>query len=102
MQIVQQIEKFNPLIGCEQCQYMVRNTYLCLLLCYTIDKCLLLCGTKVTMCCFIFQLVSATPVSVKANHTSPDGLQAEGLTFTFSPIMTGGCRVTVSINNANF
>ncbi len=49
------------------------------------------------ICVFLFQLVSATPLSIKANHTSLDGLQAESITFKFSPtILTGGCRVTVS------
>uniref|UniRef100_A0A671VRH7 Uncharacterized protein n=1 Tax=Sparus aurata TaxID=8175 RepID=A0A671VRH7_SPAAU len=47
------------------------------------------------MCGFVFQLVAALPLSILANHTSPDGLQTETITFTFSPtILTGGCRVS--------
>uniref|UniRef100_A0A3B3WCB9 Immunoglobulin V-set domain-containing protein n=1 Tax=Poecilia mexicana TaxID=48701 RepID=A0A3B3WCB9_9TELE len=42
-----------------------------------------------------YQLVSATPVTLKANHTSPDGLQAENITFTLNPTtMASGCRVS--------
>ncbi|XP_071348656.1 uncharacterized protein [Trachinotus anak] len=67
--IVQQIQAFSPLIGCEKCQYM---------------------------------LVSATPLSVKANHTSIVGLQAESLTFTFSPTITGGCRVSARSTSLGF
>ncbi|GAA6219119.1 uncharacterized protein LOC118311114 [Lates japonicus] len=60
--LVQQIEAFSPLSGCDECQY---------------------------------SLVSATPLTIKANHTSPDGLKAENITFTFSPtILAAGCRVS--------
>eukprot|EP00064_Thunnus_orientalis_P014313 superscaffoldBa00002466_g14355 len=60
--LLQQIQAYNPLIGCEECQYA---------------------------------LVSTTPRSIKANHTSPDGLQAESITFTFTPtVQSSGCRVS--------
>uniref|UniRef100_A0A3Q3MPR9 Uncharacterized protein n=1 Tax=Labrus bergylta TaxID=56723 RepID=A0A3Q3MPR9_9LABR len=40
-----------------------------------------------------YMLVSASALSVKANHTSLDGLQAENVTFTFSSaVETEGCR----------
>ncbi|KAF0046824.1 hypothetical protein F2P81_000457 [Scophthalmus maximus] len=40
-------------------------------------------------------LVSANPGFIKANHNSIDGLQAESISFTFTPtVMTGGCRVS--------
>ena len=49
---------------------------------------------------FLFQLVSTTAKSIKANHISPDGLQAENITITFNPnVMTGSCRVSVSISD---
>lgn len=55
--------------------------------------------TKKTKTFCHFQLVSATPMTIKANHTSPDGLQAENITFTLSPtIMASGCRVSVRIS----
>ncbi|KAL7386314.1 hypothetical protein ABVT39_006466 [Epinephelus coioides] len=42
-----------------------------------------------------YMLVSATPLSIKANHTSLDNPEGENITFTFSPtILTGGCRMT--------
>lgn len=48
----------------------------------------------------LFQLVSATALSIKANHTSLDGLQGENITISLSPtILTGGCRVSVSISD---
>ena len=54
------------------------------------------------MCGFVFQLVAALPLSILANHTSSDGLQTETITFTFSPtVLTGGCRVSVSTNDAH-
>uniref|UniRef100_A0A674NHC9 Uncharacterized protein n=1 Tax=Takifugu rubripes TaxID=31033 RepID=A0A674NHC9_TAKRU len=41
-----------------------------------------------------YTLVSATPLSIKANHTSAAAPQGENITFTLSPtILTGGCRV---------
>ncbi|GAA6234114.1 uncharacterized protein LOC118311114 [Lates japonicus] len=49
-----------------------------------------------------YKLVSATPPSIKANHTSPDGLQAENITFTLSPMMTGGCRVSGQSTSLGF
>lgn len=52
--------------------------------------------------CPLLQLVLATPQFINANHTSPDGLQGENITFTLKPtVLTGGCRVSVSICNAN-
>ncbi|XP_076603916.1 uncharacterized protein LOC143330990 [Chaetodon auriga] len=60
--LVQQIEAFSPLSGCDECQYT---------------------------------LVSATSVMIKANHSSPDGHQAENITFTLSPtVLSSGCRVS--------
>ncbi|KAM8728481.1 uncharacterized protein AB9X84_001772 [Acanthopagrus schlegelii] len=42
-----------------------------------------------------YKLVAALPQSILANHTSPDGLQTETITFTFRPTaLTGGCRVS--------
>uniref|UniRef100_A0A8D3CDW3 Uncharacterized protein n=1 Tax=Scophthalmus maximus TaxID=52904 RepID=A0A8D3CDW3_SCOMX len=42
-----------------------------------------------------YELVSANPGFIKANHNSIDGLQAESISFTFTPtVMTGGCRVS--------
>ncbi|KAM7406933.1 hypothetical protein PAMA_002910 [Pampus argenteus] len=42
-----------------------------------------------------YMLVSASPLSIKANHTSLDGLQAENISFTLSPtVLTSGCRVS--------
>ncbi|KAM6989585.1 uncharacterized protein LKV04_009234 [Tautogolabrus adspersus] len=42
-----------------------------------------------------YLLVSASTLSVKANHTSLDGLQAENITFTFSStVETEGCRTS--------
>ncbi|KAG7525052.1 hypothetical protein JOB18_021265 [Solea senegalensis] len=41
-----------------------------------------------------YTLLSATPTTVIANHTSADGLQSQNLTFSFSPLMIGGCSVT--------
>lgn len=52
--------------------------------------------------CFLVQLVSATPLSINANHTSLDGLQAENINFKLGPTeLTAGCIVSVSISNAN-
>uniref|UniRef100_A0A3P8VTP1 Uncharacterized protein n=1 Tax=Cynoglossus semilaevis TaxID=244447 RepID=A0A3P8VTP1_CYNSE len=68
--IVKQIQAFNPMNGCDQCQY---------------------------------RLVSVTPRSIKANHTSVDNLQAESLSFTFSPtVMTGSCRVAAQSTSLGF
>lgn len=111
--VVQQIQAFSPLAGCEECQYMVRTTSV------HVDHVLdeykwteinsniyikeIYNVYSVMFCCLLFQLVSATPLSVKANHTSLDGLQAESITFKMSPtVLTGGCRVTVSISDAIF
>ncbi|XP_075967287.1 uncharacterized protein LOC142970715 isoform X5 [Anarhichas minor] len=42
-----------------------------------------------------YTLVSATPLNIRANHTSAGGLQTENITLTLSPIsMTSGCRVS--------
>lgn len=105
--LIQQIKAFSPPSGCAECQYEVRVA--------SSDSCELakksksskkseiklrvintyFCEPKV---CFLFQLVSATPRSIKANHTSPDGFQGEVMSFTLSPtIEAGGCRVSVSI-----
>ncbi|KAM7380146.1 hypothetical protein PAMP_003459 [Pampus punctatissimus] len=60
--LVQQIEAFSPVNGCDECRYM---------------------------------LVSASPLTIKANHTSLDGLQAENISFTLHPtILASGCRVS--------
>ena len=54
------------------------------------------------MCGFVFQLVAALPQSILANHTSPDGLQTETITFKFRPtVLAGGCRVSVSTNDSH-
>lgn len=46
--------------------------------------------------------MSNSSQSIKANHTSPDGLQGENITFTLQPTaLTGGCHVSVSICHAN-
>ncbi|KAM9709577.1 uncharacterized protein ACNS7B_023832 [Menidia menidia] len=50
-----------------------------------------------------YQLVSATPVVIKANHTSLDGLQAENITFTLIPtVLTSSCRVSGQSVSLNF
>uniref|UniRef100_A0A3B4YG28 Uncharacterized protein n=1 Tax=Seriola lalandi dorsalis TaxID=1841481 RepID=A0A3B4YG28_SERLL len=68
--IVQQIQEFSPLIGCDECQYM---------------------------------LVSATPLSIKANHTTIEGLQAENITLSLSNTKTtGGCRVAAQSTSLGF
>ncbi|AWP03904.1 wu:fc46h12 precursor [Scophthalmus maximus] len=68
--IVQQIQAFNPLVGCDVCQY---------------------------------KLVSVSPISIKANHTSIDGLQTESISFSFTPtVMTSGCRVTAQSSSLGF
>ncbi|KAI3374851.1 hypothetical protein L3Q82_021389 [Scortum barcoo] len=68
--IVQQIEAFSPMIGCDECQYM---------------------------------LLFATPGAVKAKHTSPDGRQAESITFALKPnLLTGGCRVSALSTSLGF
>ncbi|KAM8838757.1 uncharacterized protein ACB058_015389 [Synchiropus picturatus] len=41
-----------------------------------------------------YNLVTATPLRISANHTSADGLQAESISFSFSPMMMAGCRVS--------
>ncbi|MEQ2202072.1 hypothetical protein XENOCAPTIV_023537, partial [Xenoophorus captivus] len=42
-----------------------------------------------------YTLILATPLKIKANHTSPDGINVQNITFSFSPtILTGGCRVS--------
>ncbi|KAM8856136.1 uncharacterized protein AB9W97_020631 [Spinachia spinachia] len=42
-----------------------------------------------------YTLVSASPLNIRANHTSPDGLQVENVTFTLSPTtVADGCRVS--------
>uniref|UniRef100_A0A3P8UI27 Uncharacterized protein n=1 Tax=Amphiprion percula TaxID=161767 RepID=A0A3P8UI27_AMPPE len=51
----------------------------------------------------VFQLVSATPLSITANHTSLDGVQSENITFTFIPtVLTGGCRVSAQSTSQGF
>ncbi|KAG7229244.1 hypothetical protein INR49_012901, partial [Caranx melampygus] len=67
--IVHQIQAFNPMIACDQCQY---------------------------------RIVSVTPITIKANHSSPFSPQAENLSFTFSPILTGGCRVSAKSISLGF
>ncbi|KAG8014243.1 hypothetical protein GBF38_016667 [Nibea albiflora] len=68
--LVAQIQAFNPLSGCPECQY---------------------------------SLVSATPASIKANHTSVDGLQAENITITLSPTtLISGCRVSAQSASLGF
>ncbi|CAG5896578.1 unnamed protein product [Menidia menidia] len=50
-----------------------------------------------------YALVSALPLFVKANHTSPDGVQAQNITFSFSPtVLTGGCRVSAQSTSLGF
>ncbi|CAB1445055.1 unnamed protein product [Pleuronectes platessa] len=44
-----------------------------------------------------YKLVSVSPQSVTANHTSAVAAQSEDLLFAFSPLMSGGCRVAVRI-----
>ncbi|KAE8290785.1 hypothetical protein D5F01_LYC10375 [Larimichthys crocea] len=68
--LVTQIQAFNPLSGCAECQY---------------------------------SLVSATPTTIKANHTSVDGLQAENITISMNPtILTAGCRVSAQSSSLGF
>uniref|UniRef100_A0AAQ4RPZ7 Uncharacterized protein n=1 Tax=Gasterosteus aculeatus aculeatus TaxID=481459 RepID=A0AAQ4RPZ7_GASAC len=51
-------------------------------------------GGHIHAACFL-QLVSASPLNIRANHSSPDGLQAENVTFTLSPTtVPSGCRVS--------
>lgn len=51
----------------------------------------------------LLQLVSATALKISANHTSPDGINAQNITFSFSATtLTSGCRVSVSTHNALF
>ncbi|KAG7527143.1 hypothetical protein JOB18_050068 [Solea senegalensis] len=49
-----------------------------------------------------YTLISATPTTVIANHTSADGLKSESLTFYFSPMMIGGCTVTALSSSLRF
>lgn len=50
-----------------------------------------------------YMLVSATPLAIKANHTSVDGLQAENITMSLSTtVLTGGCRVTAQSTSLEF
>uniref|UniRef100_A0AAQ5YI08 Uncharacterized protein n=1 Tax=Amphiprion ocellaris TaxID=80972 RepID=A0AAQ5YI08_AMPOC len=50
-----------------------------------------------------YMLVSATPLSITANHTSLDGVQSENITFTFIPtVLTGGCRVSAQSTSQGF
>uniref|UniRef100_A0A674MGM4 Uncharacterized protein n=1 Tax=Takifugu rubripes TaxID=31033 RepID=A0A674MGM4_TAKRU len=50
-----------------------------------------------------YTLVSATPLSIKANHTSAAAPQGENITFTLSPtILTGGCRVGANSMSQGF
>ncbi|KAG7229245.1 hypothetical protein INR49_012902 [Caranx melampygus] len=50
-----------------------------------------------------YTLVSATPLGIQANHTSPDGLEAENITITLSStIMAGGCRVSALSTSLGF
>ncbi|CAL1596606.1 unnamed protein product [Knipowitschia caucasica] len=60
--------------------------------------------SPVTGCgnCF-YNLVSVTPLAILANHTSPDGLTAETLSFKFLPsVLTGGCRVNANSQSIAF
>uniref|UniRef100_A0A3Q2D1X1 Uncharacterized protein n=1 Tax=Cyprinodon variegatus TaxID=28743 RepID=A0A3Q2D1X1_CYPVA len=50
-----------------------------------------------------YELVSTLPVLINANHTSPDGLQAENITFVLSPgTMGSGCHVSAQSLSQNF
>ncbi|KAK7881238.1 hypothetical protein WMY93_029647 [Mugilogobius chulae] len=50
-----------------------------------------------------YNLVSATPLGLMANHTSLDGLTAETLTFKFrSTVLTGGCMVSAQSQSVAF
>ncbi|KAM8838668.1 uncharacterized protein ACB058_015324 [Synchiropus picturatus] len=49
-----------------------------------------------------YNLVTATPLQISANHTSADGLQAESITFMFSPMMVAGCRVSGKSSTIGF
>lgn len=50
-----------------------------------------------------YNLVSVTPLSIMANHTSPDGLTAETLSFKFMPtVLTGGCRISAESQSVAF
>lgn len=97
--LIKQIQDFNPLTGCDECHYMVRSTSV------NVNDVFFSTGEiyfRVMTRCFLFQVVSATNQSIKANHTSPDGLQCENITLSLSPtVLTGGCRVSVSICDAN-
>lgn len=107
--LIKQIQDFNPLTGCDECQYMVRSTSVNVNYVFhgwknirTQYQCKREIYFHVMTCCFLFQFVSATAQSIKANHTSPDGLQCENITFSLSPtVLTRGCRVSVSICDAN-
>uniref|UniRef100_A0A8C6PB92 Uncharacterized protein n=1 Tax=Nothobranchius furzeri TaxID=105023 RepID=A0A8C6PB92_NOTFU len=47
---------------------------------------------------FLLQLQSVTPLSIKANHTSPDGISIQNITLTFIPTtLVSGCRVSILI-----
>lgn len=108
--LIKQIQDFNPLTGCGECHYMVRSTSVNVNDVFfhgwnkirTQYQCTREIYFRVMTRCFLFQVVSATAQSIKANHTSPDGLQCENITFSLSPtVLTGGCRVSVSICDAN-
>uniref|UniRef100_A0A3Q2GQF5 Lipoprotein n=1 Tax=Cyprinodon variegatus TaxID=28743 RepID=A0A3Q2GQF5_CYPVA len=50
-----------------------------------------------------YMLISATPLAIKANHTSPDGISVQDITFSLSPtIVTGGCRVSAKSSSLGF
>uniref|UniRef100_A0A3Q2ZJU5 Uncharacterized protein n=1 Tax=Kryptolebias marmoratus TaxID=37003 RepID=A0A3Q2ZJU5_KRYMA len=50
-----------------------------------------------------YMLVSATPLEIKANHTSPDGINAQNITFSFSvTTLTSGCRVSAQSISLGF
>ncbi|KAM4557323.1 uncharacterized protein V3H82_017078 [Fundulus diaphanus] len=50
-----------------------------------------------------YTLAVATPLKIKANHTSPDGISAQNITFSFSPtVLTAGCRVSAQSISLGF
>lgn len=88
--LIKQIEAFSPANGCDKCHYEVKAFLMSALFLNSI------LFISLNQTCFLFQLVSTLPVLINANHTSPDGLQAENITFVLSPgTMGSGCHVSV-------
>lgn len=51
----------------------------------------------------MLQLVVATPLKIQANHTSPNGVNAQNITLSFSTTtLTTACRVSVTTHDALF